>query len=79
MPHPCEVPIKSSKVFLKNQLLPFEQEKIKGGGRVSEVHCILWMDDTVTCKTSPAFAIINSLQWQGAGMRSPQGRQAAHT
>lgn len=47
-------------------------ENIKGGGRVSALHCVLWIDDTVIYETSPAFAITNSQQLQGTGMWSPQ-------
>lgn len=47
-------------------------EKKKGGGRVSALRCVLWIDDTVIYETSPAFATTNSQQLQGTGMCSPQ-------
>lgn len=43
-----------------------------GGGGISALRSILWIDDTVIYETSPAFAIMNSQQSQGSGMCFPQ-------
>lgn len=62
--------LKAPKYFL--EISHFLWKRKKGGERISVLCCILWIDDTVICETSPAFAIINSQQSQGTGMCSPQ-------
>lgn len=73
--------LKAPKYFLEISYFLWNRKfkKNKRRGRISVLHCILWMDDTVIYEASPAFAIINSQQWQGTGMCSPQVRQSAHT